>query len=280
MHYGTSNDHNIYTCLSLLKKKKKRFAWAFWHEHLDIVRQNEDWADEIEWMLTSAEEWFHVEFPKGLNPELECIRLNLDPLEAVHRPLIVYVGLYIMTMIFNTVFLQWCWGFRHSGATAPGIEWGGPLSFVHDIFNRFKKATIKITSSTSTHDINKQHKQQPRLKHLSYWYRAPSEGSTTRTPLVFIHGIGAGVICYTEFVHQLAYFDRPIFLVELPYVAMHMVDHVPTAAETVLEINEMLQTFGYDKAVYVSHSLGTGVSSWVNTSEIFNKKIILIILLN
>ena len=219
-------------------------------------------------MLTSAEEWFHVEFPKGLNPELECIRLNLDPLEAVHRPLIVYIGLYIITTTFNIVFLQWIWEFSHSGATAPGIEWGGPLSFVHDIVNRFKKALIKITSNTSAQDANKQYKKQPRLKHLSYWYRAPSKNSTTRTPLVFVHGIGAGVICYTEFVHQLAHFDRPIFLIELPYVAMHMVDHVPTAAETVLEITEMLQTFGYDKAVYVSHSLGTGVSSWVNINEV------------
>ncbi|KAL0138174.1 hypothetical protein V8B55DRAFT_1535708 [Mucor lusitanicus] len=239
------------------------FAWAFWHENLDIVRQNKAWADEIEWMLASAESWFNVKFPEGLNPELQCIRLNLDPVEAVHRPLIVYVGLYALTWIFNTVFLEWHWGFTHSGATAPGIEWGGPLSFVHDVVNRLKKTIIHMTASNSTQDRHTHHKKQPRLKHLSYWYRAPSEASTTRTPLVFIHGIGAGVICYTEFVHQLAYFDRPIFLVELPYVAMHMVDHVPSAAETVLEVNEMLHTFGYDKAVYVSHSLGTGVSSWI-----------------
>ncbi|CEP10089.1 hypothetical protein [Parasitella parasitica] len=235
------------------------FAWAFWHEQLDIVRQTKEWADEIEWMLATTEEWFHVKFAEGLNANLQCIRLNLDPLEAVHRPLLVYAVLYMITAIFNTVFLEWSWGFTHSEASVHGIEWGGPLTSVHNVASRIKKAIICITNDSSA----KQHKRQLRLKHLSYWYRAPTKESTTRTPLVFIHGIGAGVICYTEFVHQLAYFDRPIFLVELPYVAMHMVDHVPTAAETVLEINEMLQTYGYEKAVYVSHSLGTGVSSWI-----------------
>ncbi|KAI8647761.1 Alpha/Beta hydrolase protein [Parasitella parasitica] len=235
------------------------FAWAFWHEHLDIVRQNKEWADEIEWMLITTEEWFHVKFAKGLNANLQCIRLSLDPLEAVHRPLIVYVGLYMITAIFNTAFLEWSWGFTHSRATIHGIEWGGPLAFVHDVVSGIKKTVVSITSDSYA----RHHKKQFRLKHLSYWYRAPTDGSTTRTPLVFIHGIGAGVICYTEFVRQLANFDRPIFLIELPYVAMHMVDHVPTAAETVLEINEMLQTYGYENAIFVSHSLGTGVSSWI-----------------
>ncbi|KAI9472184.1 MAG: Alpha/Beta hydrolase protein [Benjaminiella poitrasii] len=172
-------------------------------------------------MLSSAEQWFHVTFPQGLNPNLECIRLNLDPVQAFHRPLVVYLAMYIITAIFNLVCLQ-TWGFQHSGATAPGI---------------------------------------PRLRHLSYYYR-PSVGQ--KTPLVFIHGIGAGILCYAEFVYQLVtHLDRPMFLVELPYVAMHMVDCVPTATETVAELQEMLQSFGYDRAVYVSHSLGTGVTSWL-----------------
>ena len=57
--------------------------------------------------------------------------------------------------------------------------------------------------------------------------------------------------------------DRPIFLVELPYVAMRMVDTVPTATETTKEVRQMLHQYGYDKAVYVSHSLGTAVTSWI-----------------
>jgi pimeloyl-ACP methyl ester carboxylesterase len=218
-------------------------------------------------MLTSAEDWFHVDFQAGLNPQLECIRLNLDPVQAYHRPLLVYIILYLTTTIFNIVFLQLIWGFNYSAdddmlTTAPGVVWGGTLGRIHDGFNSTKTFLFTNTTTVPVHDNDED--KVVKLKNIAYFYR---NSNNKKTPIVFIHGIGIGVICYAEFIHQLSKSilvdDRPIFLVELPYVSMHMVDYVPTASETVHEIQIMLNSFGYDKAVFVSHSLGTGVSSWV-----------------
>lgn len=235
------------------------FAWAFWHEHLDIVRQTQAWADEIEWMLSSAETWFSLEFPPGLNADLQCIRLSLDPVQAYHRPLVLYVGVYVLTAVFNTVLLQWAWGFQHNDCSAAGIVWGGVLSHVHDAVEYMKASLLPLSTTKSNTTTT-----TASPKRISYYYKNTTSTTSAATPLVFVHGIGAGLVCYAEFVHQLSrQMNRPIFLVELPYVAMHMVDDVPSATETVSEITAMLNTFGYTKAVYISHSLGTGVSSWI-----------------
>jgi pimeloyl-ACP methyl ester carboxylesterase len=205
-------------------------------------------------MLSTAEDWFHITFTKGVNPNLECIRLNLDPVQAIHRPLLLYVALYLVTCAFNILFLRKIWGFQHVGAMAPGVLWGGALEMFENSLQSFKAAFVLPPKEDITT------KKTSKTKLISYWYRSTTE---QKTPLVFIHGIGAGMMCYAEFIHRLSHSDRPIFLVELPYVAMRMVDNVPSAAETVSEISEMLHRFGHDKAIFVSHSLGTGVASWV-----------------
>lgn len=236
------------------------------------MRQTQAWAEEIEWMLSSAEAWFSLEFPPGLNADLQCIRLSLDPVQAYHRPLILYIGIYVLTAVFNTVLLQWTWGFQHNDCSSAGIVWGGVLSHVHDAVEYIKASLLLPSANFSSSSSNSNNTKSPSFTtasphRISYYYKnttANNNNSSATTPLVFLHGIGAGLVCYAEFIHQLSrQLNRPIFLVELPYVAMHMVDDVPSATETVSEITAMLDTFGYTKAVYISHSLGTGVSSWI-----------------
>lgn len=208
-------------------------------------------------MLSSAEEWFSLQFPPGQNADLQCIRLSLDPVQAYHRPLILYIGIYLLTSVFNGVLLQWAWGFQYSGVSSAGIVWGGALSHVHDAVEYIKTSVLTFFAGKTVTE-----KSLKAPKKISYYYKNTTH--STATPLVFLHGIGAGLVCYAEFVHQLSrQMNRPIFLVELPYVAMHMVDNVPSATDTVTEISTMLNSFGYTKAVYISHSLGTGVSSWI-----------------
>ncbi|KAG1470691.1 hypothetical protein G6F56_002536 [Rhizopus delemar] len=213
------------------------FAWAFWHEHLEIVQKNKSWANEIEWMICAAEERFGVKFLKGYNADVCCIRLNLDPIQAIHRPLVVYCLVYFGTLIFNLVFLQWLWGFT---LVVSDHGWGGPLALLD----------MALSSGTAKTQV-------------AYWSR---NTQSQKTPLVFIHGVGAGLMGYVEFIHQLLMQsqDRAVFLIELPYVSMHLVEHVPSAEETVQDIKKMLHSFGYSQAVFVSHSMGTGVASWVS----------------
>jgi hypothetical protein len=250
LHFGKEY---IYPSIKIYKIliDRNRFAWAFWHDHLDIVRQNEEWGNEIDWMIANAESWFHHEFPKGMNNQVECIRLNLDPVEAMHRPLIMYVAIYFTTMIFNVIFLQWCWSFK-APQVVNNVCWGGALGLLDGFISACK---IFILTATIVPKLDPT---------LSYWYRS---GGRNETPLVFIHGIGAGVLFYAEFVFRLLTMSRPIFLVELPYVAMHMVDKVPNSDATVKSIRNMLAQHGYENAVFVSHSLGTAATSWVMNKD-------------
>lgn len=41
-----------------------------------------------------------------------------------------------------------------------------------------------------------------RSPHISYWYRKHT--SKTRTPIIFLHGIGIGIFAYVDFLNALA----------------------------------------------------------------------------
>ncbi|KAG2181914.1 hypothetical protein INT43_006839, partial [Umbelopsis isabellina] len=219
------------------------FAWAFWSKPLDQVKRNASWANELDWMVDTAEFHFGVTFEEGISPNVKCIRLNLDPVNAIHRPFIFYTIIYLATQVVHLVLRYH--GF--SRCKLPySISWGSIFGF--DPISMWKSIWQDATDAVS--------------KKVVYWYRPSSTKNVNQTPIVFIHGIG-GMLFYTEFVGRLVALDRPIFCVELPYVSMHQIDIVPTTSETVLEISQMLSEHGYSKAVFVGHSLGTAVSSWM-----------------
>ncbi|KAG2188279.1 hypothetical protein INT44_001032, partial [Umbelopsis vinacea] len=219
------------------------FAWAFWSRPLEIVKSKRTWSNELAWMVKTAETHFGVHFEDGISPEIKCIRLSLDPVNAIHRPLIFYVIIYMATMIVN-LFLR-LQGYQRCNLPY-SLSWGGVFGF--DPAMLWKSIWRDQTDDA--------------MKKVVYWYKAPPPTSTRETPIVFIHGIG-GMLFYSDIIRRLTALDRPIFCVELPYVSMHQVEVVPTTTETVNEISEMLDHHGYKKAVFVSHSLGTAVSSWM-----------------
>src|SRR4051812_42014501 len=76
---------------------------------------------------------------------------------------------------------------------------------------------------------------------VSYWYYKgnmdlDNSPKKSQQPIVFVHGIGAGLIGYCNFIRKLQKLNHPLFLVDLPYVTMQLVEDVPTMNETVHEI--------------------------------------------
>lgn len=177
-------------------------------EQLDHVLLNEEWAQEIDWMINTIEKDFNITFPMGYNQDIQCIRPSFDPVQSLHRPLAFYLANYVMTCMFNRVMLEWFWQFKQGGTDLPGVMWGHLLSPFHQPPSKSDQSNTKFN-------------------HLVYWYLVPSSHQTTHeVPIVFIHGIGAGLSVYAEFIHRLVRLGRPIFCVELPYVSMRMVEHV------------------------------------------------------
>ncbi|KAI9259608.1 Alpha/Beta hydrolase protein [Phascolomyces articulosus] len=224
-------------------------AWAFWGEDLETVQSNVIYAAELEKMVHNLEVIFSVKFPTGYNPHVQCIRPPLDSFKYIHRPLILYLGNFVFTTLFNYLFLEKFAKFRSYGTDRPGVRWGS-------LFNLFLS-----TTSTATNTAKHQH--------LVYWYRegkrTPSTNSYDNniTPIIFIHGIGTGLHLYMDFIRRIISLEQPVFCIELPHVSSRLVEHIPTPQETVGEIQTMLNTHKYTKATIVGHSLGTIVAGWM-----------------
>ncbi|CAG8581329.1 12608_t:CDS:2, partial [Dentiscutata erythropus] len=217
-------------------------SWSFFATSLKNIRNHPEYSEEINEIIDLIEKRMNVKFRQGYNPNCECIKLTLDPVQAIPRPFIFYATIFLLSFGFNT-FLKF-YGFEHYGSK-------------NNILNGYWSSTLEF-------DI---HEGYPPSK-ISYWYYNPHSCFPSRKkghlkPIVFIHGVGGGLFCYLNFIKKLRKLDRPLFLVELPYVSMQMVEDVPTMEETVREIEEMLVSRNYPKAVFVGHSLGTAVCAWM-----------------
>lgn len=67
-----------------------RLAWAFWASPVEEVFKTPAAIVELNQMVDTIEATKNVKFTEGFNPNVDCIRLNLDPVIASHRPLIYY----------------------------------------------------------------------------------------------------------------------------------------------------------------------------------------------
>lgn len=105
---------------------------------------------------------------------------------------------------------------------------------------------------------------------LVYWKRgprrdvAPEDDVTGQMPLVFVHGLGVGLVPYYLFVYRLSKRHRGDFFVpEFPFMAMAPWETVPSAREVVAQLQDMLTANEHTAAHFVGHSFGAVVLTWV-----------------
>ncbi|CAO3615158.1 unnamed protein product [Mucor fragilis] len=215
-------------------------SWAFFSLPLEQVLQDDISTEELNFMIDRFEQEFHIQFDHGYNEDIVAYRINLDPVHAYHRPLAFYTLIMFLTALFGFV-CQFFWGMKKFGPETRSTIWN-----LMDSQSYETAATVDGDGSAP--------------QKVSYWFR---DGDRAKKPVVFIHGIGAGLMCYVSFVHKLLALDAPIFCIELPFVSMHCVEDVPTMQETIRDLQNMLHRHDFEDAVFVAHSLGTAVTSWV-----------------
>jgi pimeloyl-ACP methyl ester carboxylesterase len=80
-------------------------------------------------------------------------------------------------------------------------------------------------------------------------------------PLIFIHGIGLGLLPYMPLIDALLKLGRPLFLPEIPYVSGFRPWQSPNCvlqpAVVTSTMTAMLATHGYLRASWLGHSYGT-----------------------
>jgi hypothetical protein len=50
-------------------------------------------------------------------------------------------------------------------------------------------------------------------------------------PVVFLHGVGGGLLPYIPFLLRVTALERPVMAVEYKHLSMRWTDHIPTAPE-------------------------------------------------
>lgn len=87
----------------------------------------------------------------------------------------------------------------------------------------------------------------------------------TRTPIIFVHGIGIGLIVYIPLIDKLLATGRPILLPEIPYVSGFRPWQSPlgvlSPGSVVSTMTTMLASHGFMRGTWVGHSYGT---SWLS----------------
>ncbi|CCG84762.1 protein of unknown function [Taphrina deformans PYCC 5710] len=218
--------------------------WAFFNRHTReefSAEHPKEIVDEIDRYISTWEKAMNLTIAPGYNDKVKCIRLNADPVRTVHRPACVYLGVGVLYD-----FLGWSryysLGMRHY-----------------------------IPSKSSGHRITYPYiglPSRPSNSVLTYWYKPAAQTVSRETetlPFIFIHGIGAGLKVYREMITQIAE-ENPrssIYLLEFPAVTMKFTDKLPQKEEFVKAVADLLHSNGHEQALFVGHSLGTVVASWI-----------------
>ncbi|KAF9427184.1 hypothetical protein BGZ76_002439 [Entomortierella beljakovae] len=196
-------------------------AWAFWAAPLEEIAGTPSNIIELNEMVDVIEASKEIKFAKGYNPNVESIRLAFDPVLASHRPLVYYGLVWAANQI--TYMALYLMGYtRHEGTT-------------------YGRSNVKQDPNTD----------------LTYWIKTPTNPDN-KIPLVFIHGIGVGMVQYIHWIVAMTTISRPIILIEVPYVSNNLYKkECMTPDETYFALERILKYHSYQKATFMGHSLGT-----------------------
>ena len=159
-----------------------------------------------------------------------------DPVEWQHRPLLVYAVTHLLVNSCATPVALRCMGFARR-ATATARCGGSRLVYWH-------------------------------------WQSPTVDRDTLVTPIVFVHGLGVGLLPYLAFVrdlqrrlaspeHAASSGARALVLIEFEAVAGKMFAPCPTRREMVDAVDEILLEHKYATCAFVGHSFGTVPTAWL-----------------
>ena len=109
---------------------------------------------------------------------------------------------------------------------------------------------------------------------MAYWIRPHT--SKTRLPILYIHGIGIGLIAQVRFLREL---DKAlnegspedgevgILAVEILQVSSRLTKAIPTREQFLDQLTTILDFHGYSRFVLVSHSYGSVPSTHILTNR-------------
>ena len=213
-------------------------AWGFWNESSALNVPSE----ELEAFVVATEKKLGHRFPEGHGPH-QPLRPTLDSVNIQHRPLVYYIfGVGLMDTL---VFLKlWRMGFEHY----PVSRW----------FQFFPFRPLSVFS-----------KQVSPARDVSYWYRPHT--SSKHLPVLFIHGIGIGLVTYTEFFAELIEMNKNrapddqigVIALEIMPISFRVTSQTLEQQIMLHQIHQILHLHSWDRRQFalVAHSYGTVIAT-------------------
>eukprot|EP00438_Fugacium_kawagutii_P017894 Skav201911 [mRNA] locus=scaffold3992:132879:134219:+ [translate_table: standard] len=199
------------------------FAWAFYSKYAEELTDAE--KNELEDMIKESERRYGWSFQDGYTPGVEPMRINFDPIQAWYHPLWYYAAILGLRLATNSAMQLM--GFTRCKK--------GQLSYFHHPAPAYPGLLLESGKPVP-----------------------PSPGS----PVVLIHGLGVGIPPYLGLIRILAK-TRECFVIELPEVSQACCELVLPPKDMAEALCEMLKQHGHDQAIFIAHSYGTFVMSWV-----------------
>ncbi|KAJ3885072.1 hypothetical protein GG344DRAFT_59771 [Lentinula edodes] len=224
-------------------KRQNVVEWILWALFSATPETaQEAWEEEMEEYVAKVEELLGMKLEQGRVHATSALRLTLDPVRMVHRPLVWYLIVALVDLVTSLKFRLM--GFHH---------------YSPNPYHTFPPRFFTAPSPSAT-------------THFSYWYRPHT--SPTRDPIIFIHGIGIGLHPYLPFFQDLitATPDQGLLLIELLPISMHMHissppnnnnNSIPPRESLLHGLYTTLHSLGISRAVLASHSYGTVIAAHV-----------------
>ncbi|KAF8065392.1 hypothetical protein FPV67DRAFT_1502693 [Lyophyllum atratum] len=202
----------------------------------------EEWKEELDVYIETIARLLGetLEDDTGMS-DMKTMRLTVDPVKMTHRPLAWYSTVCVVDTMTSLGLLYL--GFKHYSSTSRWFQTFPPRPLL-SLFSKHSDLTPDIL--------------------LPYWYRPHK--SSTKLPILFLHGIGIGLYPYLAFIRDLIAADPDvgIILIELLPISMHMTTHpVPPAPLLASALNNILDTLNIPRVVLAAHSYSTFVSACI-----------------
>ncbi|KAI0100937.1 alpha beta hydrolase fold family [Nemania sp. FL0031] len=222
---------------SICREDVKDFlAWGLLYK----TQATDEDDEELEEYLHQTEERLCFKFRPGYGTH-RPLQVSTDPLRLRHKPLIFYViGVGIDDLM---TYIQ---------GRAMGLD-----------HYRLSLCESLRVFPFRPHTIFTAHKSPS--TYLSYWHRQHT--ATNRSPILFIHGIGAGMRTYTGFLHDLIRGDSNsdgqvgIIALEIMPISMRITRGILPRQKLLREILKVLNHHEWNRFVLLGHSYGSIIAT-------------------
>ncbi|KAJ2984542.1 hypothetical protein NUW54_g10470 [Trametes sanguinea] len=174
--------------------------WAIFGTHREGLK--EEWAEELQMYVQKMEDLMGRKIEEGWDQTVRCMKVTLDPVDMIHRPLLWY---FIVATIDTITAVQMKnRGFEHYTSSHCAAC--------------FPPRTFTAFSNNAPHPD------------LVYWLRPHK--STTKDPILFLHGIGIGLWPYVPFFGDLVEADPDVGIIAIENLSISMRISKPPLSRT------------------------------------------------